>query len=125
MYRFLLSVLLLAFLPFSAVADEKTQPMPQKIHMIIITQPGCHPCERIEEYLGYKKFKELTDKHFTITKLDISEIDKLPKGLEEPYGTPTIYFLNSSDKQIAEPMIGGKSEENFMDLLREVIAANR
>jgi thioredoxin-related protein len=96
-----------------------------KITMIFITQTGCPACERIKEMMQYGKFKEILQKHFKITKLDISEIETLPKNLEQPIGTPTIYFLNTQGKEVIEWMVGGKSEDNFMDTLKEAIEANK
>jgi len=121
MYRLLIVTILFLMMPQLVTAEGSPTLQNDKIQMIIISQAGCRGCERIEEYLGYKKFKDLIATHFTVTKLHISEANKLPKGLEEPFGTPTIYFLNSKNQQIIEPMVGGKSEENFMDVLLEVI----
>ena len=96
-----------------------------KITMIFITQTGCPACERIKEMMQYKKFKDIIQKHFIVRKLDISEVNTLPKNLEQPIGTPTIYFLNKDGKELVEWMVGGKSEENFMDILKEAIDANK
>ncbi|MEA3419137.1 MAG: hypothetical protein U9Q90_07020 [Campylobacterota bacterium] len=96
-----------------------------KIEMIFVSQPGCNSCEKIKEYMQYGAFKKLITEHFIVVKKDLSEARTLPNNLEQPIGTPTIYFLNEQGEEIIDTMIGGKSEENFMDILQEAIAASK
>lgn len=96
-----------------------------KIEMIFVSQSGCLSCEKIKEYMQYGEIKKLLAEHFIITKKDFSKARSLPNNLEQPMGTPTIYFIDENGEEIIDTMVGGKSEENFMDILQEAVAANQ
>jgi len=94
-----------------------------KINMIFVTQNGCGACERLKAVMQRETIKPLLASRFNVIFIDISKAGGLPKGLEEPYGTPTLYFIDSNNEQLIGPMIGGKDETNFKDVLEEAISA--
>ena len=96
-----------------------------KIEMIIVSQEGCISCKKINEHMQQGKVKKLLTESFIVTKKDISEARSLPNNLEQPMGTPTIYFLNEDGEELIEAMVGGKSEENFIKTLQDAIKANQ
>ena len=96
-----------------------------KIEMIIVTQKGCISCKKIEKHMQKGEIKELLAKSFIVSKKDISEARSLPNNLDQPIGTPTIYFLNEDGEELIEAMVGGKSEENFIKTLHNAIKANQ
>jgi len=96
-----------------------------KIEMIIISQKGCISCKKIEKHMKNGKIKELLSKSFIVSRKDISESRSLPNNLEQPIGTPTIYFLGEDGEELIDTMVGGKSEENFIKTLHDAIKANQ
>jgi len=117
--------------PYSYGAPEsEVQPSTQtvqnaKIKIIFISQPGCRSCEKVKEHMQYGPIKKLLNENFVVEYKDISEASTLPAALEQPIGTPTLYFLDENGNQIIEPMVGGKSEEGFTDTLNKAIASNQ
>ncbi len=96
-----------------------------KIKIIFISQPGCLSCEKIKEHMQYGPIKKLLNENFVVEYKDISEASTLPSTLEQPIGTPTLYFLDTNGSQIIEPMVGGKSEEGFTETLEKAIASSQ
>ncbi|MDY0195142.1 MAG: thioredoxin family protein [Sulfurovaceae bacterium] len=94
-----------------------------KINMIFVTQHGCGACERLKTVMQREAIKTLLASKFNVIFIDISKAGELPKGLEEPFGTPTVYFIDSKNEQLIGPMIGGKDETNFKEVLEEAISA--
>lgn len=105
----------------SSSQDIKT--VSGKINMIFVTQNGCGACERLKAVMQRESIKSILTSKFNVIFIDISKAGELPKGLEEPYGTPTLYFIDSSNEQIIGPMVGGKDETNFKEVLEEAIDA--
>ncbi len=96
-----------------------------RIEMIIISQEGCISCKKIDKHMKQGKIKELLSESFIVTRKDISEARSLPNNIEQPIGTPTIYFLDEDSEELIETMVGGKSEENFIKTLQDAIEANQ
>ncbi len=94
-----------------------------KINMIFVTQHGCGACERLKAVMQREAIKTLLSSKFNVIFIDISKAGQLPKGLEAPFGTPTVYFIDSNNEQLIEPMIGGKDETNFKEVLEGAISA--
>jgi thioredoxin-related protein len=94
-----------------------------KINMIFVTQHGCGACERLKAVMQREAIKTLLSSKFNVIFIDISKAGQLPKGLEAPFGTPTVYFIDSNNEQLIGPMIGGKDETNFKEVLEEAISA--
>jgi len=94
-----------------------------KIEMIFITQEGCRSCKIIKAHMEEEGIKQLLNDHFILETKDLSESRSLPNNLEQPIGTPTIYFLDENGEELIETMVGGKSEKNFTKTLKEAIEA--
>ncbi len=93
--------------------------------MIFVSQEGCRSCKKIKTYMEEKEIKQLLSEHFILSMKDLSESRSLPNNLQQPLGTPTIYFIDEDGEELIEPMVGGKSEKNFTKTLQDAISANQ
>jgi hypothetical protein len=111
----------LLFFIFSCSAPEETNKIkvPEKITMLFVTQPSCPSCDKLELTMKFEKPKELLSKYFDLKKVYLGE--KLPDGLVEPNGTPTVYFLGANNEVLVEPMVGEKEEEGLMEFLEDAM----
>lgn len=98
---------------------KKEKVIPEKITMLFVTQPQCPSCERLEKVMQLKEPKQLIENYFRIKKIYLGE--KIPDGLIEPNGTPTVYFLGSNDEVLVEPIIGEKDEAALMEFLEDAL----
>ncbi len=126
----LVTIILMGATWSCSASETQTQPSSQalqntKIKIIFISQPGCLSCEKIKEHMQYGPIKKLLNENFVVEYKDISEASTLPSTLEQPIGTPTLYFLDTNGIQIIEPMVGGKSEEGFTETLEKAIASSQ
>lgn len=126
----LVTIILMGATWSCSASETQTQPSSQalqntKIKIIFISQPGCLSCEKIKEHMQYGPIKKLLNENFVVEYKDISEASTLPSTLEQPIGTPTLYFLDTNGSQIIEPMVGGKSEEGFTETLEKAIASSQ
>ncbi|MDD5406077.1 MAG: hypothetical protein PHE73_03940 [Sulfurovaceae bacterium] len=106
-----------------AASSQNIKTVSGKINILFVTQDGCGACKHVKSIMQRTEIKTILSKKFNVIFVDISEVGKLPKGLETPYGTPTLYFIDSKNEQLIDPMIGGKDEANFKDTLNEAISA--
>ncbi|CAA6820917.1 MAG: Unknown protein [uncultured Sulfurovum sp.] len=113
--------LMFLFLSCSSPEENKEPKLvvPDKITLLFVTQPSCPSCDKLEETMQLAKPKELLEKYFDFTKIYLGE--KLPDGLIEPNGTPTVYFLGSDNEVLVEPMIGEKEEPALMEFLEDAL----
>jgi hypothetical protein len=93
--------------------------VPEKITFLFVTQPSCPSCDRLEESMELAKPKAILEKYFEVKKVYLGE--KLPDGLMEPNGTPTVYFLGANNEVLVEPMVGEKKEEGLMSFLEDAL----
>lgn len=93
--------------------------VPEKITLLFVTQPSCPSCDQLEATMQLEKPKELLSKYFDFKKIYLGE--KLPDGLIEPNGTPTVYFLGSDHEVLVEPMVGEKEEAALMEFLEDAL----
>ncbi len=107
----------------SAVPAQSIKLLSGKVNLLFVTQDGCGACEYVKSLMQRESLKALLANRFNVIFIDISEVGELPKGLEAPYGTPTLYFVNSNGEQLIDPMIGGKDEIEFKDILDEAVSA--
>jgi len=96
-----------------------------KITFLYIDSDSCEFCRRLDEMLNLPKVVELLDKDFIVKRELLNEDLELPAGLPLPYGTPTVYFLDSNEQAIIEPMRGEKTEEQLIEVLNEAIMENQ
>ena len=108
---------------FSCSAPEETAKkkiqVPEKITMLFVTQPSCPSCDKLEATMALPKPKGLLNKFFDLKKVYLGE--KLPDGLVEPNGTPTVYFLGSENEVLVEAMVGEKTEEGLLEFLEDAL----
>ena len=118
---FILTILLFSLWNCSAPEDGAKEKVvvPEKITFLFVTQPSCPSCDKLEESMELSKPKELLEKYFNVKKVYLGE--KLPDGLMEPNGTPTVYFLGSNDEVLVEPMVGEREEQGLMDFLEDAL----
>ena len=93
--------------------------VPEKITLLFVTQPSCPSCDKLEETMELAKPKKLLENYFNVKKVYLGE--KLPDGLMEPNGTPTVYFLGANDEVLVEPMVGEKEEQGLMEFLEDAL----
>lgn len=119
-YLFTLSLLFL-FFSCSAPEDtiEKKVTVPDKITMLFVTQPSCPSCDDLEKTMTLSKPKKILQNYFNIKKVYLGE--KLPDGLVEPNGTPTVYFLGSDNEVLVEAMVGEKKEKQLLEFLEDAL----
>ena len=115
------SYLLFFIVSCSAPEETKTKEVkiPEKITMLFVTQPSCPSCDKLEITMKLDKPKELLSKYFDFKKVYLGE--KLPDGLVEPNGTPTVYFLGANNEVLVEAMVGEKTEQALMEFLEDAL----
>ncbi|MCK4440372.1 MAG: hypothetical protein KAU90_00105 [Sulfurovaceae bacterium] len=96
-----------------------------KITFLYIDSNSCPFCRRLDKMLKLPKPSELLEKYFIIKRELLNDNLELPAGLPLPYGTPTVYFLDSHNQAIIEPMRGEKTEEELLYFLNEAIRENK
>ena len=99
--------------------SKKEKVVPNTITMLYVTQPECPSCTKLEEVMTQDEPKKIIESFFTIKKIYLGE--KIPAGLPEPNGTPTVYFLGSNDEALVEPIIGEKNETELMEYLNDAL----
>jgi len=92
-----------------------------KIIFLYIDSDSCEFCRRLDEMLDRPKPAELLDKYFIVKRELLNDELELPAGLPLPYGTPTVYFLDSKEQAIIEPIRGEKTEKQLIEILNEAI----
>jgi thiol-disulfide isomerase/thioredoxin len=120
--RYLLAPSLLFLFSSCSSLEEnvkKELKIPDKITMLFVTQPSCPSCDKLEVTMQQSKPKELLNKYFNLKKVYLGE--KLPDGIMEPNGTPTVYFLGSDNEVLVEPMVGEKEEQALMEFLEDAL----
>ena len=116
------TLLTLLFFTWSCSTPEETEEkvmVPEKITYLFVTQPSCPSCDKLEESMELSKPKELLEQYFEVKKVYLGE--KLPDGLMEPNGTPTVYFLGTNNEVLVEPMIGEKTEPALLEYLEDAL----
>ena len=93
--------------------------IPERITFLFVTQPSCPSCDKLEETMELSRPKEMLKNYFEVKKIYLGE--KLPDGLMEPNGTPTVYFLGTNNEILVEPMIGEKNEIGLMEFLDDAL----
>ncbi len=120
----LLGLLIGAFSMLYAVDElNSTQDInsSDKITFLYIDSDTCEFCRKLDRMLDKPKVAELLEKYFVIKRELLNEDLELPQGLPLPYGTPTVYFLDSKEQAVIEPMRGEKTEQELLDFLNEAI----
>ena len=117
----LTSSLLFLFSACSSLEDslENKVTIPDKITMLFVTQPSCPSCDELENTMKLLQPQELINKYFNLKKIYLGE--RLPDGLIEPNGTPTVYFLGANNEALVEPMVGEQEEEGIMQFLEDAL----
>lgn len=92
-----------------------------KITILFLTQDGCGSCDALKDTFKKAEVKKILDSDFEVKFIDVSQVDKLPKGLMEPYGTPTLYFMSPEGKEIHDPLVGPLEKGDMVELLNQVI----
>ena len=113
----------LLFFIFSCSSPDETETnkveIPEKITMLFVTQPSCPSCDKLEVTMQLDKPKELLSKYFDLKRIYLGE--KLPDGLVQPNGTPTVYFLGANNEVLVEEMIGEKTEQGLLEFLEDAL----
>ncbi len=91
-----------------------------KISILFLTQDGCGSCDALKDTFKRAEVKKILDSDFEVKFIDASQMDKLPDGLMEPYGTPTLYFISPDGKEIHDPFVGPLEESDMIELLNQV-----
>jgi hypothetical protein len=88
-----------------------------KANILFVTSEHCGSCAELKETMKHSKISAILEKDFNVIYMDVNNLQNLPAGLEAPYGTPTLYFVDASGSQLTEPMIGSKAESEFESIL--------
>lgn len=91
-----------------------------KITILFLTQDGCGSCDALKDTFKRAEVKKILNSDFEVKFIDASQMDKLPDGLMEPYGTPTLYFMSPDGKEIHDPLVGPLEESDMVELLNQV-----
>jgi len=115
-------ITLVFFIWSCSAPDENSKEkvvVPEKITLLFVTQPSCPSCDNLEETMELAKPQKLLKNYFEVKKVYLGE--KLPDGLEEPNGTPTVYFLGANNEVLVEPMIGEREELGLIEFLEDAL----
>lgn len=93
-----------------------------KITILFLTQDGCGSCDALKDTFKKADVKKILDSDFEVKFVDVSQMNTLPKGLMEPYGTPTLYFMSPEGKEIHDPLVGPLEKGDMIELLNQVIS---
>jgi hypothetical protein len=91
-----------------------------KISILFVEQSGCGSCELLKNTFKKAEVKKILDSDYEVKFIDISKVNTLPKGVMEPFGTPTLYFISPDGKELHQPMMGAKNQDDLMDLLNQI-----
>jgi hypothetical protein len=94
-----------------------------KITILFLTQDGCGSCDALKDTFKKAEVKKILDSDFEVKFIEVADMDKLPKGLMEPYGTPTLYFMSPEGKEIHDPLVGPLAKGDMIELLNQVISS--
>lgn len=94
-----------------------------KITILFLTQDGCGSCDALKDTFKKAEVKKILDSDFEVKFIEVADMDKLPKGLMEPYGTPTLYFMSPEGKEIHDPLVGPLEKGDMIELLNQVISS--
>lgn len=94
-----------------------------KITILFLTQDGCGSCDALKDTFKKTEVKKILDSDFEVKFIEVADMDKLPKGLMEPYGTPTLYFMSPEGKEIHDPLVGPLEKGDMIELLNQVISS--
>jgi hypothetical protein len=94
-----------------------------KITILFLTQDGCGSCDALKDTFKKAEVKKILDSDFEVKFIDASQMNTLPKGLMEPYGTPTLYFMSPEGKEIHDPLVGPLEKGDMIELLNQVISS--
>lgn len=91
----------------------------QKIVMLMFSKKTCKMCNHMKNKVYENdEVAEYVKSFFVPVEIDIeANPDKYGYTV---IGTPTYYFLDSSGKQIGRMMVGGATEEGFLQKLKDV-----
>ncbi|CUV65534.1 Putative thioredoxin [Sulfurovum sp. enrichment culture clone C5] len=92
-----------------------------KITILFLTQDGCGSCDALKDTFKKAEVKKILDSDFEVKFIEVADMDTLPKGLMEPYGTPTLYFMSPDGKEIHDPLVGPLEKGDMVELLNQVI----
>jgi hypothetical protein len=120
--KYVTVIFMVFFIANCSTPEEKgkrEKVIPNKITILFVTQPECPSCTKLEEIMALEKPKRLIENYFEVKKIYLGE--KIPAGLPEPNGTPTVYFLGSNDEALVEPIIGEKNETELLEYLNDAL----
>lgn len=102
----------------ASATDQTVQS--DKISIFFVQQSGCGSCELLKNTFKKADVKKIIDDGFEVKFIDISQANTLPKGVMEPFGTPTLYFISPEGKELHEPMMGAKNQDDLIDILNQI-----
>lgn len=91
-----------------------------KITILFLTQDGCGSCDALKDTFKKAEVKKILDSDFEVKFIEVADMDTLPKGLMEPYGTPTLYFMSPEGKEIHDPLVGPLEKGDMVEFLNQV-----
>lgn len=104
----------------AASATEQQVAQGNKISILFVEQNGCGSCELLKNTFKKADVKKILDSDFEVKFIDISKANMLPKGVMEPFGTPTLYFISREGKELHEPIMGAKNKDDLVEILNQI-----
>ncbi len=107
----------------STASTYKERPS-KKIQLYFVYKEHCPACEQLKQVMRREDIAVLLDKHFEITRVNIRDKEALPKVWMRPFRTPTLYYLDSEQKELISST-HNMSARRFKTTLLEAIEANK
>ena len=95
----------------------------KKIDLYAVYQDGCPACAMMKQSMKSTRVQDLLSKEFTVHIYDISQKESLPKVWMRPTYTPTLYFLDSNQKELISSTDRAMSPDRLLATLRSAVEA--
>ena len=94
-----------------------------RIDLYAVYQDGCPACAMLKQSMKDPRVQELLSREFTVYISDISDKESLPKAWMRPVYTPTLYFLDSNQKELISSTDKAMSPNQLLMILKSAVEA--
>jgi len=124
----ILTSISIAFFMFSGCAStspalKMSASGKSRIDLYAIYQDGCPACAMMKQSMKDPRVQELLSREFTVHISDISDKESLPKAWMRPVYTPTLYFLDSNQKELISSTDKAMSPDRLLMTLKSAVEA--
>jgi len=121
--NFTLAIIAFFLLGCSNISNIKPQfanTTNKKIKIYYVHRDGCPACSYMDSVLKNQEIKTIINRDFKLITVDYREqSSKLPKKSMITFKTPTLYFLDSNNKEVSKP-VHALSVEDFKKKLKSI-----